>query len=417
MIKEFVIPDLGEEDTEGTILGIAVEVGNEVQVGDLLLEVETDKVVLEVPSTLTGTITEILIKADDIVNAGMLFMRVDIGAAEVIEINRQELEPVTEVAHVVEENRLSAVRNPSANILALAVNDTSILPAGPAARRLARELGVELGNVIGSGEGGRISKADVKSFVKRAQTGTGKPRQIKPNPAQFGEIESFPLSRMEKTTAQNMSHAASEIAHAWVQTTIDITDLENARKANKARLALDGHAVTLTAILCKVLSLALKQFPRFNSVLDMDTSSVIHRRYINIGVAVDTPRGLVVPSLKGIDRISILDIADRLTEISELARTAKLKPNDLKGAGFTLSNLGGLGVSGIFPIVNWPEVAILGVAAGKLSPVMMDTEFVPRLLMPVTLGFDHRVINGADAARFLAFIKEHMESEWLLTVN
>jgi len=413
MIKDFEIPDLGEEDTEGTILAITAEVGDEIQVGDILLEVETDKVVLEIPSTLAGTITEILVKTDDTVMSGTLLMRMDTGAADVIEITRQEEPPVQE------ENLLSAVAITSTGIVALAVSDTSMLPAGPATRRLARELGVELGNIVGSGEGGRISKADIKTFVKQTQNHkeTRRAKQAMPDPALFGEIESHALSRIEITTARNISHAASVIPHAWVQTTIDITELEQARKANKARLARDGHSVTLTAILCKVLSLALKKFPRFNSVLDEDNSRIIHRRYINIGVAVDTPRGLVVPSLKGIDSASILQIADQLVQVSELARTHKLKPDDLKGAGFTLSNLGGLGVSGIFPIINWPEVAILGVAAGNVSPVMIDAEFVPRLLMPVTLGFDHRVINGADAARFLAFIKEYLESEWLLTVN
>ncbi len=459
MLQTLQIPDLGEEDTEGTILSILVQNGASVQIGDILLEVETDKVVLEIPAPSAGIIKELLVKDGDTVVYGSDYLKMtvlnDATSEPLVEgtdaldknvpdknvpdkmISDKELvqPPKTDLSDQQEKTPVSQtsphrrVPRPASNLN----KGDAVAPAGPAARRLARELGINIGVIAGSGSSGRITRDDVKAFAKNLigmasdvssshrtpshgkSTGraTEAVKRTLPDQRRYGDVEIVPLSRIDRTTASNMSYSASEIPHAWVQGTIDITDVEAARKTNKIRWLENGHQVTLTAIICQALAKAMQKFPRFNSVLDVEKETIIYKQYVNVGVAVDTPKGLVVPSLKGVDKKDLLETADELTRLSGATRTGKLKVSDLKGAGMTLSNLGGLGVSGILPIVNWPEVAILGVAAGEIRPTYIDNEFLPRLMMPVTLGFDHRVINGADAARFLEHLKEALETATL----
>ncbi len=431
MLQTLQIPDLGEEDTEGTVLSILVQNGSSVQKGDILLEVETDKVVLEIPAPSAGTIEELLVSDGDIVVFGSEYLKIRVADVPVSEPDSEKVDahsvtqptPLPDKAESDNQGADSPKHTPPARKMAELPQrsaNTTIAPAGPAARRLARELGINIGVIAGSGRGGRISRDDVKGFAKNlislatsnGSSGSASPvtKRTIPDPGRYGDIETVSLSRIDKTTAGNMSYSVSEIPHAWIETIIDITDVEAMRKDGKAQWQEGGHQVTLTAIICKVLAKAMRRFPKFNCIIDVENETLIYRQYVNIGVAVDTPRGLVVPCLKEADKKSVLATADELSRLSKATRDGKLTAADLKGAGMTLSNLGGLGVSGILPIVNWPEVAILGVAAGDMRPTYIADELLPRLMMPVTLGFDHRVINGADAARFLAFIKEVLEA-------
>ncbi len=420
--QELRIPDLGEEDTEGTVVSIRVAPGDTVRAGDILLEVETDKVVLEVPCPVDGVVRALLVSEEDTVREGTPYLSIETSVEE-------DREPSTGPSagdvdrSASPDTGITAVRTEMKGTYAVtpAVSPglpkgSGIAPAGPAARRLARELGVDIAVVSGTGRNGRISKSDVKAYVRNRMTAGPRPeRPALPDVSRYGETERIPLTRIEQTSVRNMARSAAQIPHAWVQGEIDITDLEAARKA--FREDRPDLPVTLTAILCHVLALALQEYPRFNAVLDEDRNERVCRRYIHIGVAVDTPRGLIVPCLRNVDELDIAGIAKQLKEVSGKAKSGGLKPDQLQGAGMTLTNLGGLGVTGILPIVNWPEVAILGVSAAENRPVLTDDGFAPRLIMPVTLGFDHRVINGADAARFLAFLKEKLESGHLLTVN
>lgn len=302
------------------------------------------------------------------------------------------------------------------------------LPAGPATRRLARELGVDLANISGSGHRGRIDKAAVKAFAKQAlqqqaTQSSGNPIQLPPLPDlnAFGPNTRQPLTGIQKATSRNISHSATRIPHAYLQRRIDITQLEQGRQQHKAHLKSEGCSLTLTALLCKIIGLANAQHPIFNSCLDEHSDEIIYREQINVGIAVDTPRGLLVPVINDIASQSVKEIAGAITQLSEKARAGKLQPADMKGGSVTLSNLGGLGASAVFPIVNWPEVAILGVGAGEWTPTYVDGDISkapePRLIMPLTLAFDHRVINGADGARYLDTLAELCENPFLVMVN
>lgn len=280
-----------------------------------------------------------------------------------------------------------------------------LVPAGPSARRLARELGIDISKVTGSGKRGRIVREDIKHYAKSLLAETQKHNSAHrfpseeelPDLSRYGSIQSQDMSTLEKATARNMQRSWNQIPHAWVQQSIDITELE----AGRQRMKSDYPALTLTAFLIKAISICLRKHPKFNTAFDQNTLQIIYRQYIHIGVAVDTPRGLVVVVLKHADDMSIADIGDKLQQLSRSAYENKLHASDMQGSGMTLSNLGGMGVSGLQPLINWPEVAILGTAQSAQQAIYVDGVFQPRLMLPVTLGFDHRVINGADSARFL----------------
>ena len=324
---------------------------------------------------------------------------------------------------------------PNATLATLEVNGNSqSVSAGPSARRLARQLGIELSQLKGSGVRGRISRNDVKAYTKEkmqtsdASINSNNASMVqKPLPdfSTFGEIRREAATRIQQVTAENMSHSCQRIPHAWIQQEIDITDLENARKRHKDQVKSQGGSLTITAILTKLLAQVINEFPVFSAAYDENNKEFVFRDYRHIGVAVDTPRGLVVPVIKDVNTKSIVELAQDLTQISIKARDGKLKPADMQGSVMTISNLGGLGVTGIMPVINWPEAAILGVTAAQWLPRLAQDKgvapeqgsFVPRLMMNVSLGFDHRIINGADAARFLARLKSYCEDPALLAFN
>lgn len=420
------LPSLGEGVTKAAVAGILVSVGERVAAGQPLIEVETDKVTVEIPADADGVVEAIHVGVGDGVQTGTVYLTLAVAESVTVGANVEE-----SVARSAPE--LPAPPAPSAPLSAPSALAATpeipptdrIIPASPVSRRMARELGIAIADVQGSGQRGRISSQDVKAHARRllaerpavGQAAPAASHPPLPDVSLFGPVTRQPLSRIGQVTAANMQRAWSEIPHAWLQEEADITELEAARQRHKARVADAGGSLTLTALLVKALAGALAAFPLFNSVLDAGKNEVIQRGYIHIGVAMDTERGLLVPVLRDVAGKSLLQIAQELAALTAKARQNRLGVDDLQGAGFTLSNLGGLGLTGITPLVNWPQVAILGVAAGRELPRYVDSQLLPRLILPLTLGFDHRLINGADAARFLAYLREGLADPFLLALR
>ena len=424
------LPSLGEGVTKAVVAGVLVDVGDRVAVGQPLIEVETDKVTVEVPANAAGVVETLSVAVGDEIQAGDVF-------ATLAEESGSSAAPAppptieTPVESPVETASLPVAPPPapptapetSPDIPPFPRPAGESIPAGPVSRRMARELGIDIADVQGSGYRGRISVQDVKAHARRLLTerpagGEAAPAHPPlPDISAFGPVQRQPLSRIGQVTAANMQRNWSEIPHAWLQEEVDITELEAARQRHKARVAEAGGALTLTAILVRALAGALAEFPLFNGVLDGEKNEVILREYIHIGVAMDTERGLLVPVLRDVAGKNLLQIAQALAELTGKARQNRLGMDDLQGAGFTLSNLGGMGLTGITPIVNWPQVAILGVAGGRELPRYVNGKVRPRLMLPLTLGFDHRLINGADGARFLAHLRETLADPFLLALR
>ena len=454
MTSTFKIPELGDGDISGIVVALAVKVGDTVHCGDSLVEVETEKAVLEIPAEIDGVVEGFMVSLEQEVKQGEDFISIkpltksdgktatDKGAdkGEDTEVSAElKIESATKsTENSAPQATPPAPKASEAGTANLSQSENTAttphsknrqcLPAGPATRRLARELGVDLANISGSGHRGRIDKAAVKAFAKQAlqqqaTQSSGNPIQLPPLPDlnAFGPNTRQPMSGIQKATSRNMRHAATRIPHAYLQRRIDITQLEQGRQQHKAHLKSEGCNLTLTALLCKIIGLANAQHPIFNSCLDEHSEEIIYREQINVGIAVDTPRGLLVPVINDIASQSVKEIAGAITQLSEKARAGKLQPADMKGGSVTLSNLGGLGASAVFPIVNWPEVAILGVGAGEWTPTYVDGDISkapePRLIMPLTLAFDHRVINGADGARYLDTLAELCENPFLVMVG
>jgi len=433
---DLTIPELGDSTTTGIVLSLLVEAGSKVSKGDNLLEVETDKVVMEVPSEYDGTIDNFLLNIGDKVEMGDNFATLTIAERNVA---AQTNTSITNADIKVEPVNKSAVKlashTPSPTLATLEVNgNNQSVSAGPSARRLARQLGIELSQLKGSGVRGRISRGDVKAYTKEKMqkievsidnNSASTQQKTLPDFSSFGETRREAATRIQQVTAENMMHSCQRIPHAWIQQEIDITDLENARKRHKDQVKAQGGSLTITAILTKLLAKVINEFPVFSAAYDENNKEFVFRDYRHIGVAVDTPRGLVVPVIKDVNTKSIVELAQDLTQVSIKARDGKLKPADMQGSVITISNLGGLGVTGIMPVINWPEAAILGVTAAQWLPRLAQVKgvapeqgsFVPRLIMNVSLGFDHRIINGADAARFLARLKSYCEDPALLAFN
>lgn len=428
------LPSLGEGVTKATVAGVLVAVGEQVAAGQPLIEVETDKVTVEVPAEDAGTIAEIHVSDGDAIEAGQLFVTLEVAeSADTLGSTPAEsaiTPPVEETVVAPPPAESPTPNEPSAlpmppEIPPFPRPTGKIIPAGPVSRRIARELGIDIADVQGSGFRGRISAQDVKAHARRLLTqqrspggSTAAPAQpALPDIAAFGPVQRQPLSRIGQVTADNMQRSWSQIPHAWLQDEVDITELEAARQRHKARVAAAGGSLTLTALLVKALAAALAEFPIFNAVLDSEKNEVILRDYIHIGVAMDTERGLLVPVVRDVANKSLFQIAQTLAELTGKARQNRLGMDDLQGAGFTLSNLGSMGLTGITPLVNWPQVAILGVAAGRETPCYINGNLCPRLLLPLTLGFDHRLINGADGARFLAHLRETLTDPFLLALR
>jgi pyruvate dehydrogenase E2 component (dihydrolipoamide acetyltransferase) len=410
---DLVVPDIG--GAEGVdVIEVCVSVGAEVKEGDSLIVLESDKASMEIPSPATGKITSISIKAGDKVSRGSAIgklLSADAKPAQAVSVTPASPTPSAAPASVPQTLPSAAqTSSPAAN--------SADVYAGPSVRRLARQLGVTLGEVNGTGPRGRLIKDDVRNFVKTVMearaggggsstalaTGSGIPPIPAVDFAQFGEIDMVKMSKIKKVTALNMTRAWLNVPHVTQFDDVDITDMENFRKAMKDEADKAGVKLTPLPFLLKACAAALKAEPSFNVSLHADGEHLVQKKYIHIGVAVDTPNGLVVPVIRNVDQKGLVELAAEATALAKKARDGKLLPKEMQGGCFTISSLGSIGGTGFTPIVNAPEVAILGVSRADTKPVWDGKQFVPKLMLPLCLSYDHRAINGGDAGRFLTYL-------------
>lgn len=433
METDVTIPELGENIESGTVSAILVKEGDTIEENQALLELETDKAVLEMPSEVSGSITGILIKEGDEVKVGQKIMTVSTTAASPKKEAKKEEPAIKTVDTPVSGDQQSPTPSkapaPATEQKAVSFEPArspgDIAPAAPSVRRFAREIGIDINQVPGTGPGGRISVDDVKSYSKllnrqrSAQSSVFKGFDAEPLPdfSKWGQVDTQSMSNVRQKTATHLSYAWAIIPQVTQFEKADITEIEKLRKQYAKKAEAAGGKLTMTAILTKIVEAALHQFPQFNSSIDMQNKEIIYKKYYNIGIAVDTDRGLLVPVIKDVDQKNIIEIAVEMTRLAEKARSKKLSLEEMQGGNFSISNLGGIGGTAFTPIVNSPEVAILGVSRGKMEPVYKDGEFVPRLLLPLSLTYDHRIIDGADAMRFLSWISQALEQPFLLSLE
>ncbi len=416
-IIEIKIPDLGGAD-EVEIVEILIQPGDAVEAEQTLAVMESDKATMDLPASMAGTVQEVIIKVGDKVSQDSLVAMLRPSAGEPV-VEEKNVEPPKEevVTEQVVEKKVDdkpqssvAVKKPEP----VAVTSNSSAHATPSVRMFARELGVDLSKIQqGSGRKGRILREDVQDFVKKVMAGGATQSGgvgISPIPkvdfSQFGETDVQPLSKIKRLTGDHMVRVCLNLPMVTQHDEADITDMEDFRKANntgKPEIKLTG-----LVFIIKALVSALKQFPQFNSSLSADGQSLIFKKYVNIGIAVETPNGLVVPVIRDADTMSLNELSEQLGELSSKARDGKLPPAAMQGGSMSISSLGGIGGTAFTPIVNAPEVAILGVSRSKMQPVWQGNEFVPRLVLPLDLTYDHRVIDGAEAARFLVAITQSL---------
>ena len=421
---EVKVPDMGDfEDVE--IIEVLVAVGDTVAKEDSLITVETDKATMEIPSSHAGTVKEVKVNVGNTVSKGDLVVVLEVSGAAVAEQApatapaevKAEVPALTPAAAVAEAPKPAPAAmvslekpSPTANINP---GHFKSAHASPALRKFARELGVDLTKINGTGRNARIIKEDVHEFVKKAMQGGGSSSSgaalgVEPMPeidfSKWGEVQTQPLSKINKLTGKFLHRNWVTIPHVTQFDEADITSLEAFRKQSNKEYEKEGVKFTLLSFIMKAVAAGLKKYPRFNSSLDATGENLIMKNYFHIGVAVDTPDGLVVPVVRDVDKKSIVDISIELREISIKARDKKLMPSDMQGGCMSISSLGGIGGTKFTPIVNAPEVAILGVSKADIKPVWNGSEFEPKLMCPLSLSYDHRVVDGAEGARFTTYI-------------
>lgn len=426
-IVDFYLPELGENIESADVVNVLVKVGDVIQKDQGIIEIETDKATIEVPSTVSGKVIEVLVKAGEKAKVGQTIIKVETGdVSETKIVETKESEIIQEQKS--EEPKPEFIKQPTTEVKGELpklhpmefVEQPPILkgaaPAAPSVRRIAREIGVDINKVPGTGPGGRITMDDVKAYSKKLHEsraegiGIGIKAEALPDFSKFGEVKKVEMSNIRKKTAEHLSYAWATIPHVTQFDKADITNLEKTRKELSKIVEKSGAKLTVTGILVKVVVEALKKFPQFNSSIDMEKKEIIYKNYFNIGIAVDTEHGLIVPVIKDADKKSLTQISVDMNLLAEKARTKKIGLEDLQGGCFTITNLGGIGGTYFTPIVNSPEVAILGVSRSSYEPVWNGYgTFEPRLMLPLSLSYDHRIIDGADAIRFLRFIVESLE--------
>ena len=451
-MQEFKVPELGENVEQGDVTRVLVKVGDTIAREQPVVELETDKATIEVPSSVAGVVKDINVKAGDKVKVGAVILTVDDAStspgtgngAGASAAPKPDAKPEPRQQEKAAEKVVSMPKREAAPPPAVAPEQpraAAAAPASPSVRRLAREIGADINEVHGSGPGGRISDEDVKEHARRILSSvpstslgagggvlarpTGAPASVPlPDFEKWGPVERQPMSNIRRKTAEHLSHAWNTIPHVTQFDKADITPMEELRSKFRKQVEQAGGNLTVTAVLVKVLAAAVKQFPQFNASLDVENSAIVYKKYINIGVAVDTEFGLLVPVIRNADQKNITQIAVELQQLSERARAKKLTLDEMSGGGISISNLGGIGGTYFTPIVNWPEVAILGVSRGIIESVWRDPStgsgqvgrFEPRQLLPLSLSYDHRVIDGADAMRFLRWVVQAIEQPFLLSL-
>jgi pyruvate dehydrogenase E2 component (dihydrolipoamide acetyltransferase) len=483
-LADFILPNLGENVPQGDVLQVLVKPGDRIKLDQPILELETDKATLEVPSSVEGVIKDIKVKVGDKVKPGQVILTVDedgggkaeeapatekptnaappaerptpqkAGASaptQTQEEGEEEVEPApTEApaddkgekpapsrgkdearkrASVVDiRGRQTPAAAPAAAPAVPPVPSTASAPAAPSVRRVAREIGVDISQVTGSGPSGRISEDDVKAFARQIMSGLGggalSPAPARPGgvPAlpdftKWGEVERKPMTGVRRKTAAHLSHAWTVIPHVTQFDKADMTGLEEIRPKYAAEAERAGGKLTVTAVLTKIIASALKKFPQFNASLDVASESIVYKKYVHVGIAVDTEHGLLVPVVRNADQKNILQIAAEIHQLAEKAKARKLSLEEMAGGSMSITNLGGIGGTSFTPIVNWPEVAILGVSRGVLEPVYKNGVLEPRQMLPLSLSYDHRVIDGADAIRFLRWVVEAIEQPFTMVLR
>lgn len=410
-LMEVKVPDLGE-DSDVDVIEILVAVGDEVKKEDGLITLETDKAAMDVPSPAEGVIKSIKLKVGDKVSEGSLILELETTATAPAPAVSQE-KPAATAAPAGAKTAPAASTAPEAQEAVVSSNSDSVY-AGPAVRKMARELGVDLSKVTGSGSRGRIVKEDVDAYVKSVMQGggasaataggAGLPGIEDIDFSQFGEIEELPMSKMHQVTSRNMTRNWLNVPHVTQFDEADVTELEDFRQEQKAMAEKKGIKLTPLPFIVKACARALAEYPQFNVSLHSSGTKLIQKKYVNIGVAVATPAGLMVPVVKDADRKTIWEIAAEIADLGAKAKDRKLTRDDMQGACFTVSSLGNIGGTGFTPIVNAPEVAILGVSKAVVKPVYMDNEFIPRTMLPFALSYDHRAVNGVDGGLFCTYL-------------
>ena len=455
--SEFKLPELGENISQGDLVRLMIAPGAKVSEGQPVMELETDKAVVEVPSSVSGVVKEVKVKEGEKIKVGQVIFTLEGGPPAQAETQRVRNAPVEHVSgqHGARLAFQAAIRAegkteeqalpPDQPQLATpaftmpvqlgkvaGTENRQPIPAAPHVRRFAREVGVDIYEVKGTGPGGRISEDDVKAYAKALLSAAATAAQAPPRAGHFaqpqlpdfgkwGKVERVSMRGVRRKTAEHLAEAWNTIPHVTQHDRADITELEQlrARFAPKAEEA--GGKMTVTAIALKVCSAALKVFPQFNASIDIEKEEIVYKQYINIGVAADTDRGLLVPVIRDVDKKNIVELAVELSHLSKKARDKKITPEEMQGGTFTITNLGGIGGIGFTPIVNYPEVAILGLSRSRIEPEWIEDKdggkFEPRLILPLSLSYDHRLIDGADAARFLRWIAEAFEQPFLLSVQ
>ena len=412
---EFKLPELGEGIESGTVVSVAVKAGDAVRKDQELFTLETEKASVPIPSPTDGTLADLRVKAGDKVSVGAVIAIIESAGTAASAPSQSAPKTATTPAPLDSppkpaESLPSRIAPPAQLPVAASLGNgtasKAFVPAGPATRRLARELGVSLQEIGGSARGGRVTLDDVKAFVRKritqpAPTSSGG-FVIPPLPdfSKYGPIEKKPFSNLRKKIAETLT-ISWHVAPAVTQfDQADITDLESGRKRIIETQPKGTPKITMTILAIKAVVAALKEFPHFNASLDMNAGTLIVKQYYHIGIAVDTERGLVVPVVRDADRKTVRDLAKEVTELADKARAGKLSIDEMRGGTFTITNLGGIGGTAFSPIINYPEVAILGMARSSLQPAIREGKVEPRLMLPLCLTYDHRVIDGADGARF-----------------
>jgi pyruvate dehydrogenase E2 component (dihydrolipoamide acetyltransferase) len=482
MPTDFKLPELGENVTAGDVVRVLVSPGDAVAKDQPVLELETDKATIEVPSSVEGTVKDVRVKKGERINVGQVVLTVDggdagkgekdsvpaqaakpsgdrpkpqsvdavtsgglsqkatsepppdsssataaaaarkgaderdTGRAEQPEAQQTEAISKPKRGEVVDISR--GARAPQAPVTGEAPEGPPA-PAAPSVRRLARELGVDIGRVNGSGPSGRISVDDLQAYVRTALSsggGGGAPAAPLPDFSRWGEVERKPMSNIRRKTSEHLGHAWNTIPHVTQHDKADITAVEALRKQYASQAEKAGGKLTMTAIALKIAAAALRKFPQFNASVDSSRNEIVFKNAVHIGVAVDTAKGLLVPVIRDVDQKGIIDLSVELASLSEKARNGKLSLDEMQGGSFTITNLGGIGGTSFTPIVNWPEVAILGISRGGYEPVYNGQNFEPRLVLPLSLSYDHRVIDGADGARFLRWVADAFEQPFVLAL-
>ena len=445
--SDFRLPELGENIHQGELVRLMIAPGTKVSEGQPVMELETDKAVVEVPASVGGVVKEVLVKEGQKVQVGQLIFTLEGAASRAVE--KRSSAPVEHIsgqqaarlsfqmamrAEGKTEQQALPPDQPQATPPTFAMpaqlgkvagtEHREPVAAAPHVRRLARELGLDIYNVAGTGPGGRISEDDVKAYAKasliaaqQAPQAAGLAEPKLPDFTKWGKVERVSMRGIRRKTAEHLREAWNTIPHVTQHDRADITELEQLRTKFAPRAEEAGGKMTVTAIALKVCASALKVFPQFNASIDMEKEEIAYKQYIHIGVAMDTDRGLLVPVIRDVDKKNIVELATELSQLSKKARDKKLTPDEMEGGTFTITNLGGIGGTAFTPIVNHPEVAILGLSRGRMEPEWIHGKFEPRLILPLSLSYDHRLIDGADAARFLRWICEAFEQPFLLSVQ